>query len=506
MTLAIVVEPRAVSRAAPVRRTATALGALGALVSLLGSWIPSLWGDEAASLLSAERSIPSLLFMIQHVDAVHGTYYLGLHFWIRLFGTSPFAIRLPSALAIGACVAAMVLIGARLDSLTLGVIAGVVCMVVPRVTSMGQEARSYAFSAAIAAWLTLLLLEILGQRVASRRRWIAYTLLTVLAIYVFLYLALIAVAHLALILLRDDRKTLAKAWAKWFGVAVLLASPLIVTGILEHGQIAYLGTRTEITFPTLAVGLWFGNDPFAILAWALILAALLFFVLDRRRGRTHLLVPPERLPSATIVGAAWLFLPSIMLIGSHFLVPDFTARYLSMCAPASALLMAVAIRRIARSRVPLIALGLLVVTALAAPNWVQQRGPYAKNNSDWAEISSRMATLARPGDAVLFDESTRPSRQPRLAFNTYPAGFAGLDDVTLKTPFSDNNTWYDRLYTITEAASLGRLDGVQKVWMIEYAIGPKIDTDGISELKALGFQRQSTVKNYRSAIIEFVRE
>ncbi len=497
--------PRSIT-AVPVRRTAASLGIIGALVSLIGSWIPSLWGDEAASLLSAERSVPSLLRMIAHVDAVHGTYYLGLHFWIRVAGTSPFAIRLPSALAIGACVAAVVLIGSMLDSLTLGVIAGIVCAVLPRVTSMGQEARSYAFSAAIAAWLTVILLGILRQRVASRRRWIAYAILSTLAIYVFLYLGLVAIAHLTLILLRDDRKVLARAWAKAVGVAVLLASPLIVTGILEHSQIAYLGSRTEITFSTLAVELWFGNDPFAIFAWALIIAALAFFTLDWRRRRARLRLRPEQLPSATMVAAVWMFLPSILLIGSHFLVPDFTARYLSMCAPATALLIAVAIRRLARHRVPLAAVGLLVVTALAAPNWLQQRGPYAKNNSDWAVISARMATLAKPGDAVVFDESTRPSRQTRLAMNTYPAGFAGLRDITLKTPFFASTTWHDDAYTISEAASLGRFEGVQTVWMVEYAIGARVDTDGISELESLGFEERSTVKNYRSAIIEFVRD
>jgi mannosyltransferase len=490
---------------APVRRTAAALGVFGALVSMLGSWIPSLWGDEAASLLSAERSVPSLLRMITHVDAVHGTYYLGLHFWIRIAGTSPFAIRLPSALAIGACVAAIVLIGTQLDSLTLGVIAGVVCMVLPRVTSMGQETRSYAFSAALASWLTVLLFGILKRREPSRRRWIAYAALTALSIYVFLYLALIAVAHLALILLRDDRRTLVKAWARAFATAIVIASPLIVIGVLEHGQIAYLGTRTEITFSTLTVGLWFGNAPFAVLAWALIVAALLFFARDWRLRTTRLRLAEQQLPSASLVGAAWLFIPSILLIGSHLLVPDFTARYLSMCAPAAALLMAIAIHRIAKKRVAVVALSLIVVVALAAPNWLQQRGPYSKNHSDWAQISSRMAALAKPGDAVVFDESVRPSRLPRLAMNTYPAGFTGLDDVTLKTPFYDNTTWHDNAYTIAEAARLGRFDGVHRVWMIEYAIGSKVDTDGIGDLTMLGFREGATVKDYRSAIIEFTR-
>lgn len=472
---------------------------------MVGSWIPSLWGDEAASMLSAERSIPSLLAMITHVDAVHAAYYLFLHFWIMLAGTSPFALRLPSALVIGACVAAIVIIGSRLDSLRLGVIAGVVCMVIPRVTSMGQEARSYAFSAAIAAWLTVVLIEILSRQTPSRRQWIVYALLTALAIYLFLYLVLIALAHLAVILLRDDRRSLVRSWAKAFGLSIVLAIPLVVAGIFEHAQIAYLASRTEAAFPTLAVGLWFGNNAFAILAWALIFAALVLVAIDTRSRSTGLRLAARELPSVTLIGAAWLFVPSILLIGSQFLVPDFTARYLSMCAPAAALLMAVTITRIARKHVLLIALCLLIVTAIAAPNWVQQRGPYSKNNSDWAVISATMAKVARPGDAVVFDESVRPSRRTRLALNTYPSGFVGLRDVTLKTPFYNNITWHDDEYTIAEADSKGRFEGVTKVWMVEYAIGGQVNNSGIPELESLGFQRGTSIRNFRSEIIEFTR-
>src|ERR1700709_768814 len=79
---------------------AVVLGAAGLVLSAAGSWIPSLWGDEAASVLSAERPLPSLFRMLGNVDAVHGTFYLFLHFWVSVFGASPFAVRFPSAIAI----------------------------------------------------------------------------------------------------------------------------------------------------------------------------------------------------------------------------------------------------------------------------------------------------------------------------------------------------------------------------------------------------------------------
>lgn len=274
---------RAVSPATAPASAAIVTGLLGALISLTGSWIPSLWGDEAASELSASRSLPSLLAMLQHVDAVHGTYYLGLHLWVAAFGDTPFSLRLPSALAIGACVAAMVLIGTRIDSLRLGIVAGAICAVLPRVTYMGEEARSYAFSAAIAAWLTYLLVRIIQRSGRSRCLWILYGVLTAAGIYVFLYLALIAIGHLVLLLMTRRRREFVIGWVVASGSALVAAAPLIVTGILERGQIAYLATRNDISFDTIAVTMWFGNATFAILAWLLVAGAIALYLRDWRR-------------------------------------------------------------------------------------------------------------------------------------------------------------------------------------------------------------------------------
>ena len=505
MTTTLLAPPPVLTGRAGGIRIAVLLGALGAVVSMLGSWIPSLWGDEAASLLSALRPLPTLWPMLARVDAVHGTYYLGLHFWVFAFGTSPFALRLPSAIAIGTCVAAIVLLGERLDSRRLGVAAGVVCAILPRVTSMGEEARSYAFSAAIAAWLTLLLVVILKRTRPSRRLWIAYAALLALGIYVFLYLALVAVAHLAILLLRDDRRALVRHWFAASALAGAAALPLAVTAILEHGQIAYLGTRTEVTFTTLAVTLWFGTDLVAAVAWALLLAGIVLFIADMVRRRVRLHTPTGAAPPAFAVAIAWLVVPSALLVSSHFLVPDFTARYLSMCAPAAALAIGATLVRLTRGRTPLLVLSLVALGALVVPVWASQRGPYAKNNSDWAEVSAAVGANASPGDAVVFDASVRPSRLPRLALRTYPVGFAGLRDVALRTPYYAGTSWHDTAFSIPDAASIGRFDGVRTVWMVEYATPAHTDDYGIADLERLGFHEVRTIDEHRSAVIELVR-
>ncbi|MGT2495295.1 hypothetical protein ACU4GD_45440 [Cupriavidus basilensis] len=133
--------------------------------------------------------------------------------------------------------------------------------------------------------------------------------------------------------------------------------------------------------------------------------------------------------------------------------------------PAAALLIAEGLlllgRFVARrSAIPAIAAtgaGALLFIATGTPAYLNQRGPYSKNDSDWSEVSSAMASVRQPGDAVVFDESTRPSQRPRLAMRTYPAGFAGVGNPTLRTAYTNNIGWADRVWTIPQAAERGRV-------------------------------------------------
>ncbi len=484
---------------------AVLFGVLGATVSLLGSWIPSLWGDEAASVLSASRSIPSLFAMLGQVDAVHGTYYLGLHFWVGVFGSSAFSVRLPSALAVGVCVAGVFLIAAKLDSLKLGVVAAVICAILPRVTTMGDEARSYAFSAAIATWLTLLLIDMVQQRKPRPRQWVAYGLLLAVGIYTFVYLVLIAAAHLVILLSDSRSRPLVRNWIRTIFVVGIVTLPLLVMSVLERSQIAFLGHRSTADFSSLAVALWFGTPLIAILGWSAIAAAIGFLFYDLRQGR--FVSYPARKPTQTLtfVAAVWLFVPSGLLYLSHFLVPDFTARYLSMCAPAAALLIAVGIVRVAQFKtIPIILAGAVILTAVV-PEFLDQRGPYGKDNSDWSVVSAEIAANALPGDAIAFDDAVRPSRRPRLALRMYPAGFAGLNDVTLKTPYFAGTSWHDTDYSIMEANAVGRLAGVNSIWLVDYATPSQPNVAGAADLRALGFTQTFTIENHRSIVRHFSR-
>jgi mannosyltransferase len=489
------------------RRVIWSFGLVAAVVSSLGSWIPSLWGDEAASVLSATRSIPSLFRMLGHVDAVHGTYYLGLHFWIDVFGASPFSVRVPPALAVGLAVVAVVYLAELIGGRRLAIIAGVVCCIVPRVTYMGEETRSYAFSAAFAAWLMLLLVQLIVGRKSGLRWWIVYGALLAGGVYMFFYFGLFVIAHAVVLVASRVTSSTWKKWALAVVAAMVVASPVIAFALLEKEQVAFLADRNTTSFTALVVGLWFQDTLFAVVAWVLIGVAAVAWVrriLLAGRGGAERSRPTS--PTIELIGFVWLLVPPVVLLATHYLiVPDFSGRYMSMCAPAAALLIAAGIDALAGRRTVVVVVLTAMVVAAAVPTYLSQRTPYAKNQSDWAEISSTVGAHARPGSAVVFDETIQPSRRTRLAMHIYPAGFRNLTDVALKIPYSKNKTWYDSALTVPQALAAGRFDGFRDVWVVEYRLPGHSDTYGLAALEAAGYTVEDVYTTHRSEILHLVR-
>jgi mannosyltransferase len=90
------------------------------------------WGDEADTISAVRRSVPQLIHLLGHVDAVHGLYYLLLWPVVQLAGPGEFPARLPSALAVAAAAAGITAIARRLVSRQAGLYASLIFAVLPR--------------------------------------------------------------------------------------------------------------------------------------------------------------------------------------------------------------------------------------------------------------------------------------------------------------------------------------------------------------------------------------
>ncbi|HEX4057594.1 MAG TPA: glycosyltransferase family 39 protein [Galbitalea sp.] len=470
-----------------------ALGVFGFLASFIGSWIPSYWGDEAASVMSAERSLPSLFRMLGHVDAVHGTYYVFLHFWIGAFGASEISTRLPSAIGAGFVVAGTFLVGQRLARRSVGIAAALVCAVLPRVVYLGGETRSYAFSTAIAVWLTFLLLELVRRRSSSRWAWAGYAVGTAAGLYMFLYLGLLILVHGAYLISSRQFAPFRRRWIQAVALSTVLALPIAWFGYLERSQIAFLAHRNYVSALNILVLQWLGNGFLAVVAWAFVLLALTSAVVAWRRWR-------ER-SELIVLTTLWVVIPTVALLALSIVDPTYNLRYLSFSAPGLALLVVAGVFRLRARWLKAAALG--TVIALAIPTDIGEREPYAMDHgSDLAQTAALVGAQAHPGDAIVFDESTRPSRRLRLMLHLYPSDFAGVSDVTLRKSYRKRDGLWDTIWPLDLVSE--RLNGVNTVWLVElagsadYANGTDART-----LEDLGYSEKSKQTVNRAIIYKY---
>ena len=479
------------------------LGLLGAVVGFAGAWIPSYWGDEAASVMSAERSWSSLAGLLGNIDAVHGLYYALLHVWVGAFGASEPATRLPSAVAVGLMVAGTVILAREFAGERVAVIAGVVAIVLPRTTSMATEARSYAMGAAAAVWLTVLLV-----RLVRRRRgiggWGGYAVAAAACIYLFLYLGLILVVHgIYVTVVHRDRL---RAWLGSCAAALILALPIIALGYHQRTQIAFLARRDYATVRNVLVSQWFGTTVVAVIGWLLLAAAVATFIGAAAR-RSGALAPSRRL---TGLALSWLLLPTaILLLGNATVSPMYNVRYLSFCVPAVALLIALGaegigarLARPVRGPSTVVLIAVLVLSCL--PVYAHQRTPWAKDGgSDWSAVAAYISANATTGDSVIFDQATKPSRDPRIMLSLYPTGFAGLRDVALALPYAERTQLWDAVVPNADAVAADRT--LTSVWAVELPAATGRPAD-IALLLHHGFTLETAQRVHRTTVYHLIKE
>jgi len=382
-----------------VRRLAgTAWVGPAALMAVLGFWgigRPELWQDELVTMEVATRNRHQILVMLQHVDAVHGAYYLFMHYWIKVFGDGPTALRAPSALAMVGAAVCVVLVGQRLFDRRTAVLGGLLFDVVPSMTRFAQETRSYAMVIFAAALATLLLLRALER--STVLRWCLYGLcVTAVALLNAVALSIVA-GHLAgLVVMRWPRPNwrVFAAFAAACVGGVLPALPIISLGMDQADR--------QLQWITHAAPWQIWPQVFASLgvSWAVLaLAAVAWF----KRGRPVLF--------ATLLA----LLPMLVVwLASTGALAYFFPKYLLFTLPAWAVLAGAGLAVVRPRFGALVALA--VVAALAIPGQVAMRGTLSHswyNYPDarpadplgYAEAARLISANYRPGDGVIYKRS-----------------------------------------------------------------------------------------------------
>ncbi|MGV0744761.1 glycosyltransferase family 39 protein [Mycolicibacterium sp. XJ870] len=405
------------------------------VLSAAGAARPSLWFDEAATISAATRSVPELWGLIGNIDAVHGLYYLGMHGWFTIFPATEFWSRFSSCLAVGGAAAGVVVLGRQFSSRTLSVCAGILFAILPRITWAAIETRSYAWSTLAAVWLTVLLVAAI--RANGTALWLSYGALLAFSTVLNIYVVLMVLPHAAAVVLLSGRRRTVGPWLVATAAAVLAVLPFILWCRSQSFQVGWISALGSHTFAEVAQEQYFDHSvAFALLAGAVLITPLL---VPRLRptgtGNRHL----------AAIATVWIIAPTaVLLIYSAAAQPLYYPRYLCFTAPAVALLLAVCVVAVARTREWITAT--LAVFALAAtPNYLAvQRGPYAKEGMDFSQVADVITAHSSPGDCLILDNTTSWKPGPiRPLTAARPDAYATLVDPGRGTTAPKRNRLWD---------------------------------------------------------------
>lgn len=394
---------------------------------LVRSWAlgsKSLWFDETFSVFVSRQPFLDIPRLLSAYDAHPPLYYLLLHAWMRLFGSSETAIRVPSVTISLAVVLLTFLLARRLAGTGVGLLAGVLMAFSPFQVMAAREARMYPFltafilAASYALWVAL-------ER-GRRRHWIAYGACMLLGFYTHNFAFLVAAAH-ALYVLRFHRKSpQLRAWALALAAAVILYLPWLPS---VFPQLATLRSWPNIRGPFTLTNL---TDLIGMLSFGGELFGMgTYFRLGvlGPEYRAALLLPFLLLAT---FGAARLGAGKRFYVLSYLVVPVgvvglislwwniFYQRYFSFVLPPFVILLAAGVFAVAdavqgpRRRAAAVSL-LLVVASFNGPALVDLYR--AKHAYDWRGAAQHVSAHARADDFILYIPAFA-----RIAFEYYYRG------------------------------------------------------------------------------------
>ena len=432
----------------------------GVVMLGLGLWgldRGTMWRDEAATMLVATRSLPEIRHVLGNIDAVHGLYYVLIHF-VLAGQPDAFLMRLPSVLGATAAACLVAALGTRLARPRVGLWAGLLYAASPFTGYYAQEGRSYALVAAGAAASTLTLVRCL--RHPSARAWAGYAALVTATAWLHEFAVLVLAAHAVTLLVSRVAPALWRGWAAAAAAAVLSLLPLVGKTREQSFQVAWIRTpgRPEAeALLRLAAG-----DVGAVFntTLALVAAAVLAPVVHRRSRGTC---------GPVAVALPLALVPPVLLFTVSQWDPLYAPRYAFFAFAGLPLLAAAGADTVLRllpgrsrpsSYVQVAAGVALVALAFWAqfPAQVRERSPEGRRD-DFGAVARMAGRELRPGDALLY----LPKTGRRLT-ETYPRAVAGVRDVALKESGARSGTLYG--VDASPAELRARMACLRRVWVL----------------------------------------
>lgn len=372
----------------------------------------NIWRDEAYSLLTTSKDLPSAAYNAVTFERQAPFYFVLLWFW-RIACHAPEFARLLSVACIAATIALSAAISRRFYPRLHPAWLPALLASSPVAMFAALETRVYALALLLSSLLILLFADAFLATVSRPFVRVAFVGVAVVSLYTYYYLGfLLSAAALALILMRRWcallRYASALAAVAMFSLPLLLwlpqqvrhPSPSADTGETSTAIIRTLALRTEAYLipPNQLVNRLHSEPAIRTLRWTLRASAVLALVLLLRRRRSTR--PRSNDPAlfaiwVFVVMVAIQFATAAVMLGGH-LVAD--RRYSDILLVPCLLALLSLLLPFTRRVVPAVLL-LAILPANASELWLIYQPPFAKTG-DGKRVAAYIMQQERPGEAV----------------------------------------------------------------------------------------------------------
>ncbi len=234
-------------------------------------YVPGIRLPEDMSIPGPRLTLAGTITSTIAIECHPPGYYLLMLPWTRCFGTSPLAIRLPSAIIDVATILLIYLLGARLGLRSVGVLGSFLWATAGLPVYLAQEARMYSLVCFLGVLATILLVESYrGGRSHQQRALGAYVIVILAGLSTSHFFWPVLIAHMLYVQFGPvPFNHRAAPQAQWQLFAMALASPLLAIAIFQSGRPSYLSPDVWLSvqayFRLLYV--WYGGEVLKVPSW-----------------------------------------------------------------------------------------------------------------------------------------------------------------------------------------------------------------------------------------------
>lgn len=371
-----------------------------------------LRADEAVNIQLARANLDEIVRTFSTADPHQPLYFVLLHFWLRVAGSSEIAARFPTLGAGIALVALEYVLARRFfpRQPMLALAAATLLALNPTSLWDAQDAHMYALltPTLLAAFLAL---ERVMRTRAARGEWIVYILASAVSLHLHYFAAFALVAHgVVWVSGLITRQVSFRQTLVWLSACVaigvlflpwlVVALPLLINFKTDFLPAAALGEMLLRALHAFSVGRVDARllTPMSDPLWGNVGAGafLLAFIGGlAARGAAR---------ARAILSVYWLSALGAMFLFSWLRFPIFDERYVAFLTPVFIVLVARGIVSVsAPSRPAWLSIGAFVLLGLINASSLYNYffvPAYAKS-PDWISLAQRIVTQVQPGDVVI---------------------------------------------------------------------------------------------------------